>query len=227
MRPKLVLFDAVGTLIEPQPNSVVVYHQVAEHLGLNASQEQIASRFGPAFGRQESLDEKTHGWITSESREADRWQEIIRDVFEEASDTKPLFDALWEHFAQPQSWSVFEDAEPAFAALRQRDIRWGIASNFDTRLRKIVNQSEELTDCWEVFISSEIGWRKPSEGFFRHIQAVSRLSQNELLLVGDHIKNDYQGATQAGWNCLIVDRSGRYPDLPTMSSLAQLSEFLD
>lgn len=227
MKPKLVLFDAVGTLIEPTPNAAVVYHQVAQRCGLEVSQDQIASRFGAAFGRQEWLDAETHGWTTSESREVQRWQDVINDVFLETSDTGSLFDALWEHFAQPESWRVFEDAQAAFDTLQRLGIRWGIASNFDVRLRNIVSGLPELSGYRELFISSEIGWRKPSEAFFRHIQGVVHLSQEDVLLVGDHIKNDYQGATEAGWQCLIVDRTDRYPDLPTMNSLAQLGEFLD
>ena len=58
------------------------------------------------------------------------------------------------------------------------------------------------------------------------------LAPSDLLLVGDDLENDYQAATAAGWQAVLLDRAGSRanavrsdaaPAIPTIASLAELA----
>ena len=54
--PGAVFFDAVGTLIHPDPPAPVVYAAVGRHYGSNLDVETITAHFRAAFRRQEAID---------------------------------------------------------------------------------------------------------------------------------------------------------------------------
>ncbi|MEX2185397.1 MAG: HAD-IA family hydrolase [Pirellulales bacterium] len=204
------MFDAVGTLIRPQPTVAAAYLTAAHRHGIAAdwTENEVDRRFRAALSRQEELD-RAAGWATSEHRERHRWQAIVRDVFGAASHHAELFTDLWDHFADPQNWSPIEAARQQLVTARQAGLTIGVASNFDARLHQLLAAMPELDVADNVFVSSEIGWRKPSREFFRTVEAKLGLAAEQILLVGDDVKNDYSAAQDAGWKALLVDRSMR------------------
>ena len=48
---RAVFFDAVGTLIHPQPSAAAVYAAVGRRFGTRRTEEEIAARFPTAFAR--------------------------------------------------------------------------------------------------------------------------------------------------------------------------------
>ncbi len=203
---RAVLFDAVGTLIRPQPSVGAAYLAAARRLGraTDWSEDEVARRFRVAFGRQESVD-RAAGWATSERRERERWQAIVGEVFDgevvgEAAAGDGLFAALWDHFADAGNWSVMEAAAAWIDEARRMGLIVGVASNFDERLHGILTAMPELGVDESVFVSSEIGWRKPSLAFFRAIEKRLGLAAGELMLIGDDVHNDVEAAREAGWH---------------------------
>ena len=51
---------------------------------------------------------------TSQAREVGRWRGIVADVFGAAPQAGAIFDDLWEHFARPGNWRLFDDAAPVW-----------------------------------------------------------------------------------------------------------------
>ena len=76
---EVVVFDAVGTLIHPEPPAATVYAEVGRRFGGCHSVEVIAPRFAAAFAREEEAD-RAAGWRTSEDRESRRWRDIVASV---------------------------------------------------------------------------------------------------------------------------------------------------
>src|SRR6266567_1675738 len=101
---RAVVFDAVGTLIHPDPPVSVGYAEVARRFGIHLGDAEIGDRFREAFARQENYD-RLRNHLTSPEREIERWREIVTDVFCEAvpsAETRErIFAELWRHFAQP------------------------------------------------------------------------------------------------------------------------------
>src|SRR5438309_3573496 len=83
---RAVVFDAVGTLIYPQPPAAVVYAQVGQQLGSRRTVEEIGARFAVAF-QQEELIDRRGDFRTSEEQELLRWQRIVAAVLDDVSDS--------------------------------------------------------------------------------------------------------------------------------------------
>lgn len=211
---RAVLFDAVGTLMRPEPGVAEAYLAAAQRHGVAAdlTADDVSRRFRVAFARQEALD-RAANWTTSEDRERQRWQTIVGEVFGPAAEETPLFDTLWRRFADARAWRLFDDVPPVLSRLQTSGALVGIASNFDARLRGLLKSLPPVCPDSHVFISSEIGHRKPSVRFFRAVEAALGLAPPQMLLVGDDRDNDYHAAQAAGWHALFVDRTRGNLDL--------------
>ena len=53
---RVVVFDVVGTLVEPWPTVPVAYQFAARRQGIECSAEDLRGRFAAAWQRQEAID---------------------------------------------------------------------------------------------------------------------------------------------------------------------------
>jgi putative hydrolase of the HAD superfamily len=220
---RCVLFDAVGTLIYPDPPVAVAYRAVGQAHGCALTDAEIGQRFREAFRRQESLDAEPSGCLTGEARELERWQTIVGEVFSDVHDASAIFSELWQHFAEPRHWRLFEDVAETWQALAERGVTLGIGSNFDRRLRQVCAGLPPLDQCDRIFVSSEMGFRKPAVDFFRQVEISLKLAADQILLVGDDWSSDYLAAQSAGWKAVFLDRCSRQRrQAEAISSLGEL-----
>lgn len=208
---RAVLFDAVGTLIRPEPKVAAAYLAAARRFGLAGVlvEDEVSRRFRAAFARQETLD-RSADWRTDEPRERRRWERIVAEVFGDAPNWpeigRALFESLWSHFADSGNWAVIDAARQEIDAAREAGLIVGVASNFDARLHPLLAAMPQLGITDNVFVSSELGHRKPSREFFRAIENELGLTPEQLLLIGDDVENDDRAARAAGWQSLLVSR---------------------
>lgn len=191
-----VVFDAVGTLIEPDPTVAAAYGRIGREFGSGLDDATIGRRFRAAFRREEIRDAGT-GWRTDEARERDRWERIVTAVLDDITDRPACFEALWDHFARPGSWRVTPLAGRV-AGLLARGATVGIASNFDRRLLDVVAGQPQLAGVRFVLASSVIGARKPSPRFFAAVAAACDRPAAEILYVGDDPLKDVAAARACG-----------------------------
>lgn len=219
-----ILFDAVGTLIYPDPPVAETYHRVARDFQSQISVADIAQRFRAAFTREFHSASDLARQPTTELAERDRWRRVVAAVLMDVpnADAEP-FERLWQHFASPASWRVFDDVPGAFSALQARGLRLGIASNFDSRLHQIVAGHAPLTGCERVFVSSEIGFSKPDGRFFGEVQKQLAACGDEILLIGDDYVSDWVGATSAGWRALMIERDAATAAPGSLQKLGELA----
>lgn len=218
-----VLFDAVGTLIYPSPPVAVAYGAVARRHGSSLAETEIEERFREAFRRQEMIDTGVNGSRTDEARELRRWQTIVAETLHDVRNPMAAFGDLWQHFALAEHWRLFDDVSDVWQALAKRGYRLGIASNFDGRLGAICRGLPPLDRCSDVFVSSELGVRKPAAEFFRRVEERLQLASEQILLVGDDWTNDFLAAGNAGWRASHLDRRGqREATTASVSSLRAL-----
>ena len=213
-RIRAVFFDAVGTLIFPDPPAAEVYAGVALRHGLKLDSELIRKRFIESFNAEEAFD-REHDWVTSEEREVERWRRIVSSCLREIIDFETCFTELYQHFARPDAWRVNTAAAEVFHSLQARGIMLGLASNYDSRLCPVVKGHVELAPLRDrVVISAAVGYRKPAPEFFEQVTRIAGSEPAEILLVGDDDENDYDGATAAALEAVLLDSVGRHPDVP-------------
>ncbi|MGH6980639.1 MAG: HAD-IA family hydrolase, partial [Stellaceae bacterium] len=192
-KTRAVYFDAVGTLIHPEPAVAVIYAEAARRFGSRYEADEILKRFRVAFAAQEVIDSAAR-WVTDESRELRRWREIVGDVLDDVADPADCFEFLYGHFAKPQAWRCDDEAATLFESLSARGYRLGLASNYDHRLHVLMRGIEALQRLTHVAISSEVGFRKPAAEFFRYMCRQMGLDAAQIMYVGDDPINDYAGA---------------------------------
>lgn len=209
---KAVTFDVGGTLIEPWPSVGHVYAAVAAQHGIaDLSPDTLNTRFRAAWRARPGF---------RHSRQA--WSDLVDEVFLTVTQTPPsrtFFPALYDQFAEPGAWRVYDDVLPALEGLASRGIKLGVISNWDERLRGLLGKLK-LNGYFEVMsVSYEVGSPKPSPVIFEYAASALRLPANAILHIGDSIEMDVKGARAAGFNALQIDRSSGIDDTDTLSSL--------
>jgi len=201
----VVVFDVVGTLVEPSPSVAVAYQQAALRHGLTVNAAVIQERFKAAWQRQEMVDAAAvPAFATSRGREAERWRAIVDDVFGGEAVSGAIFADLWEHVGRVEAWQPLVHGRGLVRQAIDAGVTVALASNFDERLLAIAERLEPLSWVPHVFASSEIGWRKPAPEFFRWVERRLGCGPDEVLLVGDDPELDVAAARRAGWRSLGV-----------------------
>jgi putative hydrolase of the HAD superfamily len=223
---RYLLFDAVGTLIYPRPSVAEIYAEVGARVGSSLTIADIRPRFSVAYRRvfRECDDLATNG-----DRERERWQAVVAEVFADVPQAvERIFVELWEHFAQPQHWELYDDLAPVWRELSSLGFVLGIASNFDSRLWQILAGHDLLASCAHVFVSSELGWAKPSPEYYRAVERRLAARPEEILILGDDLENDVFAPRRAGWQALALARTGEIQPCgeETLISLSQLPKRL-
>jgi putative hydrolase of the HAD superfamily len=193
---RAVFFDAVGTLLHPDPSPAYVYATVGRQFGCRYSEEEVGTRFRAAFRAEDEAD-RCAGWRTGEERELARWHRIVATVLDGLTGraAEECFRELWAHFARPEAWRCDPDAATVLVELARRGYVLGMASNFDGRLHRVAAGLPALAALACIVISSEVGWRKPAPEFFAALCASVELPPAQVLVVGDDPTND--GAARA------------------------------
>lgn len=201
-----IVFDAVGTLIEPDPPVADVYRAAALRQGVAIELSDVTSRFRRAFLDDENTEARG-SLETDEQNELRRWRRIVGTVLPELSDLDRAFTELWEHFGRSDAWRYFDDVVPSITALAPFCVPMAIASNFDGRLRNVIGGSDGISDLLcAVVISSEVGYRKPHPAFYDAVCNRLGLAPRQILYVGDDVENDLRGSQRAGFRAVLIDR---------------------
>src|SRR5207248_2055148 len=131
-----VFFDAVGTLIEPDPPAPAVYCHFGQRHGSRLDLATVGRRFRTAFRAEEESD-RAAGWCTDDAREEQRWRRVVAAVLDDVADPDACFRELWDHFARPAAWRCLSGAGTVLAELARRGLALGLASNYDRRLHPV------------------------------------------------------------------------------------------
>ena len=117
---------------------------------------------------------------------------------------------------------LYPDALPALESLARR-FRLGLCSNTQSFGLEFL----ERQGVWELLdasaLSFEIGALKPERLIFETIGRRLGLAPDRLLMVGDRLGDDVNGARRAGLHGLLLSRNGGEPDgEEAVRSLAEL-----
>ena len=213
-----VTFDVGGTLIKPWPSVGHVYADVAARHGYKSlSADLLNHNFAAAWQAKKNFNHTRSDW-------GDLVNRTFAGMLPQPPD-EAFFDDLYNHFAEPDCWKIVDDVLPTIEALRERDIRLGIISNWDERLKILLPRLELEDDFETIVVSCEVGFPKPSEVIFEYAARKLGLPPQTILHVGDSFSEDYEGAKNAGFSALLLDRKAEAKG-HTISSLRQLPAFL-
>ncbi len=205
---KAIFFDAAGTLIRLTKSVGANYALVAQRQGLALDPAQLDAAFGqvwkemplrPATGEPREDDDK--GW----------WRDLVERLLERVSpqidpmDRNSFFEAAYGHFAEAGVWELYPEVVEVLETLAP-DYELAIVSNFDGRLRMIIEHLTISKFFRHVFLSSEMGADKPDPLIFRRALEISGFAPNEVLHAGDDPERDWAAARAAGLQVFELNR---------------------
>ncbi len=206
---RAIFFDAAGTLFHLPHGVGYHYALVGKWVGLELNAALLDRAFAavwkqmparPTTGQPREDDDK--GW----------WRELVERMLEQVApptqklDRDNFFEVAYEHFAEAGVWELYPEVIDVLETLRGR-FNLSVISNFDGRLRMILEQLGIAKFFPHVFVSSELGADKPDPAIYRLALQVLSCAPNESLHVGDDPQRDWAAAETAGLHVFRLNRA--------------------
>lgn len=232
---RVVFFDAADTLFHVNGSVSEIYLHHAVQFGFRQKPDSV-SEIGTAFRRAFHDAPPPVFAVTdpAQIKQSERlwWFDLVHNVFYRVGMFErfdDFFDRVFRAFEDHRLWRLFPDTLPVLAQLKARGFEVGIISNFDSRLFSVM-RGLGIADSFDtVTISSLAQAAKPSPKIFRLALEKHAVDPEEALHIGDSVRDDVEGARNAGLHVALVDRDRKHQqsDVPILKSLEELLPWLD
>jgi len=205
---RAILFDAAGTLFYLTKTVGDHYAFVGREIALDLDAQKLESAFHAAW---KQMPPRTAIDGPRENDDKGWWRELVGLVFDRVApslsklDRDNFFEIAYEHFAEAGVWELYPEVPEVLEQLRPR-FQLAVISNFDGRLRFILQHLGISKYFSHVFISSELGADKPDPEIFRRALEIMHLNAKEVIHVGDDRERDWKAAAAAGFSVFRLDR---------------------
>ncbi len=210
--PQVIFLDAVGTLFGVRSSVGAMYAQIAQGEGVELEGAAIDRAFYQAFTAATPLAFPQQEPEKIQELEYQWWRNLAVETFtlagsiEQFPDFDKFFLTLYDYFATAQPWVIYPEVVAALTHWRSQDIKLGIISNFDSRIYQVLNALELMDFFSSITISSEAGAAKPEPQIFTTALGKYNCPPTAAWHIGDSLREDYQGATQAGIRGILIKR---------------------
>lgn len=215
--PEIVFFDVGHTLVYPHPSVGHVYAAAARRFGIAADEHRVERAFRDAF-HAAAAERRVFRQGYDDTAARAFWYRVVLSTFARAGspldiypahNVQRFFDELHDAFTHAAHWRLYDDARAAVDAVRTRGLRAGIISNWDHRLRPLLD-ALELTALFDpIVVSIEEGVEKPHPRIFQAALHRAGVMPGAALHVGDSPEDDLAGARSVGMRALWLDRHGK------------------
>jgi putative hydrolase of the HAD superfamily len=227
--PKVIFFDAVGTLFGIKGSVGEIYGEIASKYGVIVSSQQLNHAFSKAFAQASPLAFERLDPLVIPQQEYQWWYEIVKSTFEQVDvlnkfkNFELFFQELYVYFATKKPWEVYIDTVNTLEKWQQNKVELGIVSNFDTRIYQVLELLKIKSYFTSITISSEVGSAKPNPIIFKTALAKHNCSPEQAWHIGDSLSEDYQGAKSVGIKAFLLERDKlnlyKKNQLPNLNSL--------
>jgi putative hydrolase of the HAD superfamily len=218
---KAISFDAMDTLFYLTKTIGDHYACVGRVVGLVLDAQTLERAFHTAW---KQMPQRAAIGGPRENDDKGWWRELVHLVLDRVApslsefDRDNFFEVAYEHFAEAGVWELYPEVPDVLEQLRPR-FELAVISNFDGRLRFILEHLGISKYFVHVFASSELGADKPDPEIYGRAVKLMNLKPNEVLHVGDDPERDWDAATAAGLSIFRLDRP--------KNSLRDLAAFLE
>ena len=217
---RAILFDAAGTLFHLTKTVGQHYAYAGREVGLVLDARQLERAFHAAW---QQMPRRSAIEGPRENDDKGWWRALVDRVLDEVSpllgefDRDNFFEIAYEHFAEAGVWELYPEV-PGVLEKLQSGFHLAVVSNFDGRLRFILEHLGISKYFVHVFVSSELGADKPDPEIYLRALRLMNLKPSEVLHVGDDPTRDWEAGIAAGLSIFRFDRP--------KNSLLDLATFL-
>jgi putative hydrolase of the HAD superfamily len=231
VRVDTVFFDAGETLLTPKGTWSGMSADILRERGHDVSVETLQAAW--RHGGQHFLNAAEDGVMFSLSDHASHtfWTSLYHDMLDFLEiDDEEAPEILYATFSDPANYKLFDDAVPTLRALRERGLKLGVISNFESWLNTMLEVLDVTIHFDVVAVSGDLGWEKPDPRIFEWAMEQAGTEPSRSLHVGDSPQFDAQPAHDLGMTGVLLDRHSRWTDLsadyPVITSLRELIDLL-
>jgi HAD superfamily hydrolase (TIGR01509 family) len=209
MKPKLIVFDLIGTLVSPRtkkrPEEFFKFYQ---SLGIKVKTKEEILNFGKIFAQ---AMKNSKSW-------EDLGDEIIKLVFKK--EDKEKGEKLSQFLKENLDYQLFEDAKEVF----NLKFKKAILTEAPHFLFSHLNLEREF----QIFTPKETKFSKPDQRAFLTVLDFFKIEPKEVLMIGDEIERDLIPAKNLGMETILIDRENKIEnaDFKKISSLKELKAIL-
>lgn len=207
-----VVLDVGGTLIECRPTPPEIYAHVLSRFGPAVTAAEVEPAYRGVWQELTQLHPLgSDRYHLLKGGEWAWWGEFLRRVLSTLAHPapwEPVLAELFEAFSDPSLWRTFPEVFEVLEGLRQRNLRLGVVSNWDSRLPALLDRLG-LGGYFDATVVSALeGVEKPAPEIFARAAQRLGVAPGECLFAGDSPLDDYRGAESAGMLPVLVDRHG-------------------
>lgn len=231
-RLRAVFLDIGDTVMRPNPSWEDVYAIAFKEFGVDVEIGELYAALRRAYHHGGWGMEG--GFEPSEETSFQRTVEIDAAAIAELG-LEPMPEAFYRRLAElfmvTSHWHIFPDAYSTLEALQARGLTVGAVSNWVWNLPELLHSLELVQHFDFIAASARIGFEKPHPRIFEWALGQAGVPPSQVIHVGDHLDADVEGARAVGIQGVLIDRAGRYKDLPAdvpvIRSLDELLPFVD
>jgi putative hydrolase of the HAD superfamily len=223
-----VFFDVDFTLIYPGPTfGGSGYRDFCARYGMTVDADRFDAGVASAAALLNSGDDSFNPEI---------FVAYTRHIIEHMGGRGPGVDAaareIYREWAACQHFELYDDVDDVLRALAAAGVRIGLISNTQRCLTSFQSHFE-LSGLIQATISSfEHGYMKPHPSIFLAALEKIGAQPGDAVMVGDSVRQDIEGALNAGMRAVLLDRAGTASELgrsigvPVIRSLRELPELI-
>jgi putative hydrolase of the HAD superfamily len=235
--PKVIFFDAMGTLFDLKSSVGEIYQQFALKHGVATDANSLNAAFLASYQAAPSLAFSTTELnaigrsprFAIANQEFHWWKNVVKatfkqiDVLDKFSDFSQFFQELYFYFATKEPWYIYPDVLPCLQYWQQKQVQLAVISNFDSRLIEILQILDLSHFFTTITLSSLAGFAKPDQNIFKIALKKHNFIPQEAWHIGDSKTEDYQGANKSGIKAFWLNRDSYLlnieNELPNLGSL--------
>jgi 2-haloalkanoic acid dehalogenase type II len=229
LKIKAVLFDLGGTLVRTWIPEAT-YQKVLASLGINRSVEDIREAL---VKTEEEFKKSNYRSMYGRAGYSEYWQKwdsmVLKNlkIFDECL-AKEILVRWFDH----ADCATYPDTRESLARLRQMGLKLGlISTGYEEDISAIFEKTNLEKGLFDVIVGANtIKKEKTHPDVFKYALRKLKVKPEETLFVGDHIDNDYRGATRVGIHALLIQRENRSSDgssdLNRISSLEDIYKLI-
>lgn len=237
-KPQSIIFDGHGTLTYPTISTLQLYKKYAAVYGKKVSLPFIQKHYYHlrqqhyAFLLRKAYNNQKITW----QEDKNQWFLLEKKLFQALGITahfKALSEAILLAYMQPHNQRPFHDVQPTLKKLQQKHIHLAVLTNSDARYSDILHYYHLDSFFKTICISSEVGYKKPSQKLFYYLTKKLSVQAKQCWYVGDNMAIDIQPALQYGFGKVfwlvrnprrivtyhLKHCSLQYQRIPTLTSL--------